>query len=138
MPTKQKRAKKENRQSSEIEKRIEDTFEGEDVLSHWLEFSRYNTSTPRTFRLTEASAYFLECLAVQLNTSPSRVLSELLDDLVPLFAEDDPEMKIGLLEHYQVMKRASVLHKADLQELKIKVLGCKMHDSTHDSGENPG
>src|SRR5215469_7780496 len=117
MPTKQKRAKRETKEAEP--KRWMDMETGEeDILSHWVQFNRFNTAIPRTLRLSESNAYFLECLAVQLNVSPSRILQEILDTTFPKFLEEPGPDEIELVRYYWTMKRAGVLRKADLGELK--------------------
>jgi len=91
-----------------------------DPLRQGLKLNRFNTLTS-TIRLDEVSAYLAECLAQQMNTNRSRLLSELLEDCLHQFLGDSSRVTIALLEYYLVLRRAKVLKPVNCDELITKI-----------------
>jgi len=118
VPAKQKKTKRETRENPGHEQN------SDSPPSHWLELNKFST-IPRTVRLSETSVFLLDCYAAQLDATPSRLLSELLDDILPqIFKAESPQLKIQIVEHYILLKRAGVLHKVNVAELMTKI---RMH-----------
>ena len=91
-----------------------------DDLKEGLKLNRFVT-IPRTFRLSEVNMYLLDCLAAQMDTSSSRLLSELLDDILPKFLGEKSEVEIQLMTYYLMLRRAKVLKKVNPDELITKI-----------------
>lgn len=97
----------------------EQTLKSDD-LNEGLKLNRF-VSVPRTFRLSEVNTYLLDCLAAQMHTSPSRLLRELLDDILPKFLGEESKVELKLLRYYFTVRRAKVLKKINPDELITKI-----------------
>lgn len=81
------------------------------------ELNPYAT-VPKTIRFPEDIAYQMDLYAARMNISVGRMMIAILQDVLPLFEEDEvTERPIRQVAVYQTMKKGKVLSPVDEDEL---------------------
>lgn len=98
-----------------------------DSFDQWMYLSKFST-IPKTVRLPETIAFQLDFIAQELKTNSGKLLTEILEDVLPIFmtaaTEDSDLVDIEIIHHYRRLKEASALRTVDAAELieKIRLL----------------
>jgi hypothetical protein len=73
-------------------------------------------TAPKTFRLPEILVYLLEYRARQLNTTPGKLLRELLKETFPMF-EEEQVLQISVIKKFHQLQRSGGLQSVDADAL---------------------
>lgn len=76
---------------------------------------------PISIRLPAKTAYLLYLYAEQMNTSAGKLLSSLLEDVLPAFESGKFEVKLRVPQVYKAMENADLLGSVDPKELKERI-----------------
>jgi hypothetical protein len=78
---------------------------------------------PVSVRLPGKMAYLLYLYAERMNTSPGKLLTSLLEDILPAFTEDKkPEVTLRVPKAYRIMQSANLLRPVNTEDLKKRML----------------
>jgi hypothetical protein len=101
-----KKSRKANRIKDKTKTIIERT---EDRLSVFA-------TAPKTFRIPERFVYQLEFRARQLNTTPGKLLREILKETLPLF-EEERSLRMNVVKEFHQLRRIGRLQSVDADAL---------------------
>jgi hypothetical protein len=77
---------------------------------------------PVSVRLPTKTAFLLYLYSEQMSTSAGKLLSSLLEDVLPAFESGNFEVKLRIPQVYKAMENADLLRSVDPEELKERML----------------
>lgn len=96
-----------------------ETFEA--LEAYLLKLSDYATA-PKTFRMPEPVIFRLERLARELDTSSGKLITDLLEELLPAFEQGrSSTVKFRTIKKYLGRKESNRLQPVDLEKLFLEV-----------------
>lgn len=81
-----------------------------------------DVAIPISLRLPAKTAHLLYLYSEEMSTSAGKLLSSLLEDILPAFESGKFEVKLRIPQVYKAMRHASLLRAVNPEELKQRLL----------------
>lgn len=81
-----------------------------------------NLTVPVSVRVPVRLAFQLHLYAERMNQSTGKIMTSLLEDVLPAFSTDKPEVKLRVPQVYRAMEAGSLLQSVNVRDLKERML----------------
>jgi hypothetical protein len=79
-------------------------------------------TVPVSVRIPIKLAFQLQLYSERMNQSTGKIMTSILEDVLPAFSSDKPEVKVRVPQVYRAMEDGSLLQSVNVRDLKERML----------------